>query len=294
MTTELLEFWSLFRHAYLGGVLLTALLAMLGVQLLARNQIFFGAAVAQASTLGVVIALMTAAWHPFGLHLHDTEWYPRAWAIVCSSVAAIAIELIAGRRESREAVTGFIFLIASACALVLVAHSPFGLEEVQRLLVSSIIVARPEDVQIIALLLAITIVFLHWRRDQMLLVAIDPTTATACGLNTQAWSIGISCWLALVVGISLRAAGLLYVFGCLLLPVLIAKSIAREMRSMFWWASLIGSVCSALGFAFAHSWDIPPAQMTVVVMGALSIVCWLITFVQRGGSQPSRSSSASR
>jgi manganese/iron transport system permease protein len=294
MIAEFIESWPLFRHAYLAGMLLAALLATLGVQLIARDQIFFGAAVAQASTLGVVLALATAAWHPFGLHLHDADWYPRVWAIACSTSAAVAMEMIAGRRESREAVTGFIFLFASAAAMALVARSPFGLEEVHRLLASTIIVARAEDTHVFALLLVFTLLFVGWRRDCLLLIAIDPATAAAAGLRTRAWSIGVACGLAAVVGLSISVAGLLYVFGCLLMPVLAAKSLAREMRTLFWCAPLIGAACAGVGFVLAHAWDLPPAHITVVVMGLLLVTSWLRNFAQRGGSQPSRTSSASR
>ncbi len=294
MIAEFIESWPLFQHAYLGGFLLAALLSLLGVQLVARDQIFFGAAVAQASTLGIAVALATAAWHPFGMHLHDNNWYPRAWAITLSAVAAVGMELIAGRRESREAVTGFIFLFGSASAMALVAQSPFGAEEVQRLLASTLIGATARDVELFALVLAATILLIAVHRDRLLLLAIDPATASAAGIRTRAWSIGSACWLAIAVGISIRAAGLLYVFGCLLLPVLIAKTLVREMRALYWGAPLIGVACAMVGFVLAHAWDVPPAQMAVVVMSLLLAACWLRRVVQRGSSQPSRTSSDSR
>lgn len=299
MIGDFLASWPLFQHAYLGGWLLSLLLALLGVQLVARDQIFFGAAVAQASTLGIALALVTATWHPFGWHLHDTAWYPRAWAVACSMLAAIAIELVAGRRESREAVTGFIFLFASAAAMVLVARSPFGIDEVQRLLASSLIGATPLDVEILAVLLAATLLLIALHRNRLLLIAIDPACAAAAGVNVRAWSVGLAAWFAIVAGLSIRTAGLLYTFGGLVLPVLAAKQLAREMRTLFWLAPLLALACAVPGFLFAHAWDYPPAQITVVLQGGLLIAFWLARARRRrqcpaDGSQPNRASSASR
>lgn len=294
MIQDFIQSWPLFQHAYLGGWVLAALLSLLGVTLIARDQIFFGAAVAQASTLGIAFALATSAWHPFGLHLHDSAWYPRACAIACSALAALGMELIAGRRESREAVTGFIFLVSSAGAMTVVAQSPFGADEVQRLLASSLIGARRDDVELFALLLAATIVLVAIHRDRLLLMAIDPTTARAAGVHMRAWSIGMACWLALVVGVSIRAAGLLYVFGCLLLPVLAAKTMVQEMRALFWTAPLLSVGCAMVGFILAFAWDIPPAPLTVVLMGALTLAGWAPRLLQRDGNQPSRINSSSR
>lgn len=294
MIREFIDSWPLFQHAYMGGWILAALLALLGVMLVARDQIFFGAAVAQASTFGIAIALATSAWHPLGLHLHDSAWYPRVCAIACSVLAAVGMELIAGRRESREAVTGFIFLVSSAGAMTVVAQSPFGADEIQRLLASSLIGARREDVELFAALLAATIILVAIHRDRLLLMAIDSATARAAGVHTRAWSLGMACWLALAAGVSIRAAGPLYVFGCLLLPVLAAKTMVREMRALFWTAPLLAVGCAIIGFVLAHAWDLPPAQITVVVMGALALAGWTARLLQRGGSQPSRISSSSR
>ena len=49
--------WSLFAESYLVGVFSAALLALLGAWVVGRRQIFLGAAIAQASGLGVAIAL---------------------------------------------------------------------------------------------------------------------------------------------------------------------------------------------------------------------------------------------
>lgn len=275
MIADFLSSWPLFHNTYAGGWLLAGLLSLLGVQLIARDQIFFGASVAQASALGIALALTTSVWLPLGWHLHETAWYPRLWAVGCSVLAAIAIESVTGLRESREAVTGFIFLFASALAMILVAHSPFGLEEVQRLLASSLIGASALDVSIFALLFLFTALLAARHRDRLLLLAIDPTTAAAVGIRTRAWSLGVAIWSALVIGLAIRAAGLLFTFGCLILPGLAAKRLAREMRSLFWLSPLLGLLCAAVGFLLANAWDIPPAQMTVALEGLLLFTLWL-------------------
>ncbi|HMP74985.1 MAG TPA: iron chelate uptake ABC transporter family permease subunit [Kiritimatiellia bacterium] len=281
MIGDFLASWPLFQHAYLGGWMLAILLALLGVQLVARDQIFFGAAVAQASTLGIAIALVTAAWHPFGWHLHHTEWYPRLWAVACSVLAAMSIEFAAGRRESREAVTGFIFIFASAAAMVLVARSPFGLDEVQRLLASSLIGATALDVRMLSILLAATVLLIAMHRNRLLLLAIDPACAAAAGVRVRAWSIALAAWFAIVTGLSIRTAGLLYTFGCLILPVLAAKQLAREMRTLFWLAPLLGLGCAILAFLCAHTWDYPSAQLAALFQGALLALLWLVRAVAR-------------
>lgn len=274
MIADFLSSWTLFHYAYTGGWLLSALLALLGAQLIARDQIFFGAAVAQASTLGIAFALTTSVLIFPGGHLHETAWYPKLWAVACSLAAAFSIENIAGTRESREAVTGFVFLFAAALAMILVAHSPFGLDEVHRLLASSLIGSDATDVSIFAGLLLITAALSARHRDRLLLLAMDPLTASSVGLRTRAWSLGVALWSALVIGLAIRSAGLLFTFGCLILPGLAAKQLAREMRTLFWLAPTLGLASSISGFVLANSLDLPPAQAVVALQGFFLLLLW--------------------
>ena len=57
MIADFVDSWTLFRDAYVAGWLLAALLAVLGVLAIARDQIFIGAAVSQASIAGIAAAL---------------------------------------------------------------------------------------------------------------------------------------------------------------------------------------------------------------------------------------------
>ena len=58
MITRFLASWALFSHAYITAWLIGILLSLVGVLVVARDQIFLGAAVAQAATLGIAVAMV--------------------------------------------------------------------------------------------------------------------------------------------------------------------------------------------------------------------------------------------
>jgi ABC-type Mn2+/Zn2+ transport system permease subunit len=64
-------------------------------------------------------------------------------------------------------------------------------------------------------------------------------------------------------------AGVIYAFGCLVLPALVARNLCREVRSMFVVAPAVGLGGAVAGFVLANHWDFPPAQMTVALLCAL-------------------------
>jgi ABC-type Mn2+/Zn2+ transport system permease subunit len=66
---------------------------------------------------------------------------------------------------------------------------------------------------------------------------------------------------------------MLYTFGCLVLPPLLAKRLCREVRSMFLVAPLMSLAMGVPGFVLANHLDSPPAQMTVALLcGGLALV----------------------
>src|SRR5512143_1290426 len=139
MIQSFITSWALFYQSYLTGWLIGLLLSLIGVLVVARDQIFIGAAISQASTLGVALTMGAAALLPEERFpwLHSTVFLS-AMAVIFSVVAAsITGHGGASGKESHEAITGWVFLVSSSLSILLVSHSPHGLEEVHRLLSSS-------------------------------------------------------------------------------------------------------------------------------------------------------------
>jgi ABC-type Mn2+/Zn2+ transport system permease subunit len=111
---------------------------------------------------------------------------------------------------------------------------------------------------------------------------MDPEMAAAVGMRTARWAAFMSAWLGLAVGLSIRTSGMLYTFGCLVLPALVAKNLCREVRPMFLVAPVVAVGTGAVGFVLANHYDFPPAQMTVALLSLLLTVAWLVPRMRRG------------
>ena len=66
MIQDFASSWHLFHNSYLAGWLIGLLLALIGVLVVARNQIFIGVAVSQASTLGIALTMWLGGELPSG------------------------------------------------------------------------------------------------------------------------------------------------------------------------------------------------------------------------------------
>ncbi|MBI1373863.1 MAG: iron chelate uptake ABC transporter family permease subunit [Phycisphaera sp.] len=272
MISEFFDSWSLFADSYLAGWLVAALLALVGVIVVARDQIFLGAAVAQASTLGIAIAMIAGAWVGESIDEHTLAG---GMAVLFAVAAAVVTAYHRDNaKESHEATTGWVFLAASALAILVVTHSPHGLDEVQHLLASSIIGATRSDVWLFASLGVLTTVGVGVTHRTLRLLVMDTQTAAAMGVRVGWWSLVIAVWLGLTLGLSLRSSGMLYSFGCLVLPALVAKSTCRTVGAMFFVAPVVALLAAVIAFVLANHYDWPPAQAAVALMALLMIPAW--------------------
>lgn len=287
MIADFLSSWALFGDTYLAGWAVAALLSIVGVWVVARDQIFLGAAVSQASTLGTAVAI----WIQGGViaHAFGSEVMTFSFAVLASVTTALITSRTARPgHESAEAVTGWVFLLGGSIPVLLLASNPHGLEEVHRLLFSSILGASRADVFLFGGLLAATIVGVARLRDRIVLYAMDPEMAGAVGMRIGRWRVGTAVWLGVAVGLSIHSAGMIYTFGCLVVPALAARKLCREVRPMFVVAPVIGLTTSAASFVVAHDLDWPPAQLSVAVQCAVLALSWLWAWARSRGATGSR------
>jgi len=278
MIADFIASWSLFHNTYVVGWLISLVLALIGVLVVARDQIFIGAAVSQASTLGIALALWVGSWPALAeVHWLHADAFLAAMAVTSSVVAALlTAHGGATGKESHEGITGWVFLISASASILIVAHSPHGLDEIHRLLSSSIIGAQRSDVWMFAALFGGTAVTIWLCHRPLLLFSMDPATAAATGVNIALISVLILAWLGLAVGLSIRVAGMLYTFGCLVLPALVAKNACREVRPMFLVAPAVAVGTATIGFVLANHYDYPPAQLTVALLCLLLAMAWML------------------
>jgi len=285
MIEAFVESWGLFGDTYLVGWAVAALLSLVGVWVVARDQIFLGAAVSQASTLGTAMAIWIQGVTV--IHVFETDVVTFSLAVAASFLTALlSTRPSRPGKESAEAITGWVFLVGSTIPVLLLANDPHGLEEVHRILFSSILGASRADVWLFGILLAVSVGIVARLRDSIVLYAMDPEMAGAVGLRLPLWRVGMAAWLGVAVGLSIHSAGMIYTFGCLVLPAMAARTLCSEVRPMFLVAPSIGFATAVLAFLLAHDVDLPPAQLAVALQSAVLALAWLWSGLP-GRSQPS-------
>ncbi|QDU71824.1 metal ABC transporter permease [Mucisphaera calidilacus] len=179
-----------------------------------------------------------------------------------------------GRLDGDER-TAWVFVTAGSLGVLFLAHAPAGMEQVRRLQVSSVVGATWLDVLIFAGLLCGVVVMALWLMRPLILLLSDPVMASAIGLRVSRWNVALAVLAGLTVGLAVRSTGVLFTFGALAVPVMIAKQVCGEVRSLFLLAPVLGAVLSFIGLWLGHAWDLPPGQAAVSVMCVVLLVAHL-------------------
>lgn len=223
--------WELFHDAWLVALLLAALLPFCGIVLVLRQQLFLSAAVGQTATLGIAIGLWAGLAPAVAPGSSHAETVALAFAAFAGAVTAVlSMRALSTGNSHLEARSVGLFLAGSSLSILLTSRDPHGLEEVKRLTLSSLLGASASDVWLAAGGLLLTLLAVARARGRVMLWATDPVTARVLGSSLLLYDLLVGGWIGVCTGFAIHTTGLLFAFGLTVLPVLLARELARSLR----------------------------------------------------------------
>ena len=267
----------LFGVAWATMLLAAIALAWPGVLVVARGQIVLAIAAAQAAACGAAAAMALIGWMGGG-HVHG-DGRIHLGALLGGLVATA----LAWRGPVER--SGWLFAAGSAGSVLLVAHSPYGMHDILALQHSNALGAGP--LEVVGFLVAVGVMAVTVGRfhRELRLLAVDPAQARACGLAVGRWNLLIGAALGVLISVSVSSLGLLYSFGCLVLPTLVAARLTTAMWPLLILAPAIAVSGAVGGIVVGHAWDLPPGQSSVAVLVALyplaMVAGWLLARCRR-------------
>jgi ABC-type Mn2+/Zn2+ transport system permease subunit len=265
------ETMGLFFAAYGTALALALLLPWLGVLLVLRQRVFTAAAVAQSAAFGFAVGLYFGIGDDHSGHGHDGPLLLLLGASFGVFAGMFSMQRLRTAAAGLESWSAVLFLLGSSGSMLLLSNSPHGMQDIQRLQLSSLLGATPLDLAIAVALLAATLVAGIWCGPRILLVASDEGVAQVLGLPVRAWRTTLGVFIGLCLSFAIHATGLLFAFGCTVLPVLFVREVAPSLRAVLWLAPSVSvaTVGLALWLAQLEGLDLPPGQTAVAVQAAV-------------------------
>lgn len=248
------------------ALVLAGIHAYLGFHIVRRGVLFVDLALAQMAALGVAIAVAIGREHD------EAGSYLLALGMTFVGAALFAWLRGRARRAPLEAFIGIVFATAQAMVFLVLERSPHGLEHLKETLVGSLYTVDPAHLARVAVLYAV-IGAIHWfLRKPFFEITHDAEGARARGRRVFGWDFLFYATFGFVVTSSVQIAGVLLVFGYLVIPavsgVMAAKGTGRALLAG--WAFAL--VASVIGLLASVSLDLPAAPSILVTLTVLLVL----------------------
>ena len=251
------------QRAFFGGILLSALLAYLGVFVVMRRMAFFSDGIAHASLAGVAAGVLLS-------------FNPLVTALIASLIFAAGIFFLEKKTNlSSDTAIGLIFTSGMALGVLLISLKSGYQPELIGFLFGNILTIQHSDLVIMAALSIGIGSFLIVMRRQITLLALDREMAYLSGINADLFQLTMHMILAVSVVLGIKMLGIILVSALLIIPVSIAKLVSRSFQKLVFWSVVISEFIVLGGLLVSYFFDLP-AGATIVLTGT---VVFFIVFI---------------
>lgn len=273
-----------FRTAVIACFLLAGIHAYLGFHVVRRGVIFVDLALAQMAALGVAVAVV--------LNRTDNGLVTYALALGMTFVGAACFAWLRSQERQHvplEAFIGIVFATAQAAVFLVLEKSPAGPEHLKETLVGALFTIDPRHVFKTAVLYTV-IGVAHWLlRRPFFEITTDAEGARRRGRRLFWWDFLFYAIFGFVVTSSVQIAGVLLVFGLLVIPAvagLMASHRTAVALAVGWAFAFLACLVGLLG---SVRWDLPAAPSVLVALSGMLVVLGVGLRLSRGrGDRASR------
>lgn len=209
---------------------------------------------------------------------------PQAAAIAFSvGVAALIGPVSDKAKMAADATLGVLFAMSMAVAIFLISYMEYmgkGLSA-SALLFGSVISLYREDIYALALVSALTILFVTAFYKEICAIMFNMKIAEASGIRIKVVYYILLFIIAVSVALSLNIIGGLLIFVWLVTPASIASQFCFKVRDMFFVAPILALSVSAFGVWAGFEYTLPIAPLVALLLTGVFGVSIMLSFKRR-------------
>ncbi len=249
--------WTALSVGVLGAVLCT----LAGRFVLMRGMTFVSIALAEAAAAGAALGML--------IHM------PPDIAAIVAVLGAII--LFRHRGRAGDGAIGILYAGAAAVTLMIISLHPRLEASGVDLLAGNLLYSTVRDGWFMAGAFAVIAPVHILYRKAFLFTAIDPDTARTQGLPARVWEVLLMVTIGLSIAVTIKLAGVLYVFAAMIIPVMAALRMANRVRSVTL-VSLVVSVGGVLaGFSASVEWNLPTSPAVILAWCSVYLIARIVS-----------------
>ncbi|MBI3038518.1 metal ABC transporter permease [bacterium] len=244
--------------------LLTPLCAIMGTLVVQLRMAFFSDAIAHSAFTGVALGLILGV-------------DPRFSLIFFGMLIGIAIMRLRRKGDmAMDTTIGIIFSTSVALGLAILSAKKGLGRDLPGFLYGDILAIDDGEVVVAMILSLIVWVFLAFCYNNLLFISLHDRLARVVGIKVDALESVFAMVLALIVGFSIRAVGILLVTSLLVIPAAAARNVSGSTFSLVWIAVGLSLFASMAGLATSVFVDF--AAGPAIILWSSGMFCVSICF----------------
>lgn len=242
-------------------VILVGVFGYVGIHVVMREVIFIDIALAQVAALGATFAVF------FGFEISSV------WGTIISLVSTLLAAWLLSYARSfskkvpQEAFIGILYATCSAAVILAGDRLPHGAEYVHDLMVGHLLWTNWGEVALYLVIYSIFGVVYYFIHSKLMAISLLKRNGEGQVHNIALWDFIFYALLGVLVTFAVKVAGVLLVFGFLIVPAVIGSLLGTSfrVRLIIGWVS--GILVSLIGSYLSYQLDFPTGATVVVTLG---------------------------
>ncbi len=249
--------YGFMQRALLAALLVGLLCPTISFFVVLKRLSFLGAGISHTALGGIAIGLASGV---------DP--------VLTGSIFAVGTAMSTGHisrlgKISEDTVIGIFYASGMALGIALISTFKGYYPELFSLLFGNILAVSSRHLQLMAVVLAVILVFVLLFFKELLAICFDEEMAIAGGLPVGPLYMGLLAAIGLTVMVSIQLVGVVLVAALLVIPGATAYRLSSNYRSMFAFSLIIGLSGCFGGLFVSYFFPVPPGAAIVLILAAI-------------------------
>lgn len=264
--TNTLELFQLpfMQRALMGGILTGLMGGLMGSFTVLRQLSFFSDALGHSALLGISLGLL------LGLS-------PGSLLLPFAVLFALGVAYLLERtRLWTDALLNIVYSSSLAIGVILLTFVGQYRGGINSILFGDILAVRPSNLVMALVLLLVCVAFVGLTLRSQILLTLHEPLAIARGISASAHHTAFIVLLALVVGTSIQAIGVLLISAFVVIPACAARLLSRTFTGYVILSALLGALGAVLGMVLSAVFNLPSGPAIVTMQLAIFLLAIVI------------------
>lgn len=252
------------QRALMGGVLTGLMGGLMGSFTILRQLSFFSDTLGHSALLGISIGFF------LGL---DPSWI----LIPFTVIFALGVTYFLERTDLwTDALLNIVYSASLAIGIILLSLQDGYQGGINNLLFGDILAVQKSDLVFSTILLVVCVLFIGLTLRSQILLTLNEPMALSRGVAVSAQRTAFIVLLALVVGISIEAIGVLLISAFIVIPACAARLLSRNFNQYIVISTSLGALSAVLGMVVSALFRLPSGPSIVAVQLILFVLATVI------------------